>query len=419
MWADGAPRPRRTAGVRAGLAVACLAGVVLATGVAGPCPVALAAQDGSGQATDVSITGALEDVYREGLRYVDMSMVEALYEGVDADLRDRIQVDWRRFFTSMGREGLPGPAQFLDAGAQLLAGEMVANARLLARLVALSLLGAILTQLGRGTGGQGVQEVAQAAVLLALVLIGLQSLALAVGMVGRAVSTMTSAAQALLPTLSGLAAASGAGPASVAMHPMLLGAVTLAGGVLQRLVVPGLVLGGSLAVAGHVAPDFPISRLSGVVHQVALTALGLTLTIILGTTAVRGAVAPVADSVVLRTVKYVTGAAVPVVGRMMSEAVEVVAGGSSLIRSAVGAAGMMLVMMSALAPILKLLAIVFVYRLAAAVLQPVGDSRLVGAIGAMGDMLGLMLAALAATVVVFVLALTVMVGATSMGVLAR
>lgn len=361
----------------------------------------------------------VEEVYQRGVEHVDLERLDELYRSVDRDVQDRVRLDFRRFLTTAGREGLPSAEEVLDAAVAVLTRELVANARTLARIVALSLLGAVLAQLGKGVGGQGVQDVAQAAVLVALVWIGLESLTLALRMVGQSVQQMSAIAQAVMPTLSSLALLAGAGPASLALHPVLLGVVTLAATVLERVVVPGLVIGGGLAVAGHVAPDFPISRLSSLVHQLALTALGLTLTILLGATAVRGVIAPVADGVALRTVKYLTGATVPVVGRMMSEAVEVVAGGSTLIRSGIGVIGLALVMLAALAPVLKLLAVIFVYRLASAVLQPVSDPRIVGALGAMGDTLGLLLSALAATVVVFVLALAATIGAGTMAVLAR
>ncbi|WP_324667709.1 stage III sporulation protein AE [Geochorda subterranea] len=362
----------------------------------------------------------LEAVYEEGLGHVDLQGIDRLYEMVDPELRRRLEVDWGRFLRTMGREGLPSSKQLLQALAAAFVRELVLNAHLLARLLALAILGAVLHQVGRGLGGDAVVEVGRAVVLLSLVLVALGSFRVVLEAVGGSVRQMTSIAQALLPTLAGLGGLAGMGSAtSVALHPVLLGVLGLSGDLLQRVVVPGLVLGATLGVAGHVATDFPLFRLSRFVQQASLVVLGLCLTVLLGVVAVRGAIGPVADSVALRTTKFIAGTTVPVVGKMVSEAVEVVAGGGALIRSGLGAAGLTMTLLVSLAPVLKLLALLFVFRLAAALLEPVGDPALTGSLGVIGDTLGLLLAGLATTVVVFLLALTAMVGASTLPWLIR
>lgn len=385
--------------------------------------VALAAATAAGAAPAPDATAppdALRAVYEKGLEYIDTHQLDRLYQFVDPELRSRLEVDWGQFFRTMGREGIPSSGRILDALSAIFVRELVLNAHLLARLLALAVLGAALHQLGRGLGGDAVVEVGRAVVILAMVLIALQSFHLVLREIGGSIRQMTAIAQALLPTLAGLGGLAGVASATtVALHPMLLGVLTAAGELLQKVVVPGLVLGASLGVAGHVATDFPLSRLSRFIQHAALGVLGLCLTVLLGVVAVRGAIGPVADSVVLRATKFVAGATVPVVGRMVSEAVEVVAGGGALIRSGLGAAGLMMVMLVSLAPVVKLLAIVFVFRMASALLEPVGDPHVAGALGAIGDTMGLLLAGLAATVVVFLLSISAMVGASTLPWLIR
>lgn len=357
----------------------------------------------------------LQAVYEEGLEYVDTDQLDRLYRGVDPELRSRLEVDWGRFLRTMGREGVPSAGQVLQAVSSVFVRELVLNVHLLARLLALAVLGAALYQLGRGLGGDAVVEVGRAVVVLAMVLVALQSFHVVVREMGSSIRQMTAIAQALLPTLAGLGGLAGmASATAVALHPVLLGVLTAAGELLHKVVVPGLVLGASLGVAGYVAVDFPLSRLSRFIQHAALAVLGLCLTVLLGVVAVRGAIGPVADSVVLRTTKFVAGATVPVVGKMVAEAVEVVAGGGALIRSGLGAAGLMMVILVSLTPVVKLLAMVFVFRLAAALLEPVGDPSVTGALGVVGDAMGLLLAALAVTVVVCLLAISAMVGASTL-----
>lgn len=407
---DGASGKGRRTLLGALLAVVLALAASAAGGLAAPAPQGGPESAGSqGAAPEL-----LREVYEAGLEHVDLDRLEELYGLVDEELRARLNVDWGRFLRSMGQEGLPGAGEVLQALASLFVRELVVNAHLLARLLALAVLGAALQQLGRGIGSDAVLEAARAVVMLAMILIGLHSFNIVIRMIGGSVQQMTAIAQALLPTLGGLGALSGVGVATAALHPILLGVLTASGQLLQNVVVPGLVLGGSLAVTGQIATDFPLSRLSGLIQHAALVVLGLTLTVLLGVVAVRGALGPVADGVMLRTAKYVAGATVPVVGRMVSEAVEVVAGGGALIRGGLGLAGVVTVVLAGLAPVVKLLAVVFVFRLASALLEPLGDPRVAGALEAMSDTMGLLLSSLAATVVVFMLATSAMVGASTL-----
>src|SRR5690606_42087626 len=88
--------------------------------------------------------------------------------------------------------------------------------------------------------------------------------------------------------------------------------------------------------AVHGVAEFPLSRLSGLLPHGALTVLGLGFTVFLGVMVIRGAIAPVADGVALRAAKFLAGTFIPVVGGMMADAVEVVVGGSLLVKNALG-----------------------------------------------------------------------------------
>src|SRR5690606_11900036 len=115
-----------------------------------------------------------------------------------------------------------------------------------------------------------------------------------------------------------------------------------------------------LGVVGRIVVDFPVSRIAGLFRQGAMTALGLFFTLFLGVMVIRGAIAPVADGVVLRTTKFLAGSLIPVVGGMMADAMEVVLGGSLLIKNAVGVFGMATLLIILAFPLMKIFALVII-----------------------------------------------------------
>lgn len=398
---------RRAGRLRGGAALGVLvAGMLAGPSIAGPDP----ATGGSASLPSGSQPGrpTIERLYERGLQHVDLRRLQDLYQELEGDAPGLWGVDLPGFVRSMGREGLPGPQAALEALLGLLVRELALNVRLLARVLAVATLGALLQQLGRGLGGRGVQEVATAAVVLSLSWLALQSFGVAAAMVVQAVGHMAAVAQALIPTLTAISVPGGVSAAGLALHPLLVGVVSLSADLVRRVVVPALLAGCAVGVAGCISAEFPLSRLARLLQQGAMAALGLSLTVFLGLVAVKGAMAPAADGVALRTVKFVTGSAVPVFGRMMADAVEVVAGASLLLRGVVGAAGTVLVLVAAVAPAVKLLSIMFVFGVSAALLQPAGDPRVQAVLGVLADTLGLLLAALAATTVLSVVAVATM-----------
>src|SRR5690606_1104881 len=204
-----------------------------------------------------------------------------------------------------------------------------------------------------------------------------------------------------LPLLSTMLAAVGAVSSAALFHPMLVTSVTLVVNQIERVVFPLLFLAAALGVVGRIATEFPLTRIAGLFRQGAVTALGFFFTLFLGVMVIRGAIAPVADGVALRAGKFLAGAFIPVVGGMMADAMEVVMGGSLLIKNAIGVFGMATLLILLAFPLLKIFALVVIYRVATVLVEPISDARLVDALGTMAHTLMLVMAAVATAALMF------------------
>ena len=78
----------------------------------------------------------------------------------------------------------------------------------------------------------------------------------------------------------------------------------------------------------------------------------------------------------LRTAKYMVDNFVPVVGGMVADTMDTLVGASLLIKNALGVTGLVLLLAAAAQPMMQTLASVMVYRAAAALLEPISDSRI-------------------------------------------
>ena len=104
-------------------------------------------------------------------------------------------------------------------------------------------------------------------------------------------------------------------------------------------------------------------------------------------TALQSLGAAAADGVSLRTAKYAVDNLVPVVGGMFADTMDTLVGASLLIKNALGLTGLLLLLFTAGGPMLQTLAAVLIYRAAAALLEPVADSRVCACIQDFSDVL--------------------------------
>lgn len=125
----------------------------------------------------------------------------------------------------------------------------------------------------------------------------------------------------------------------------------------------------------HLSPRIPVHRLCVFFRSLANWTLGVGFTVFISVSALQSLGAAAADGVTLRTAKYAVDNLVPVVGGMFADTMDTLVGASLLIKNALGFTGLMLLLVTAAGPMLQTLAAVMLYRAAAALLEPVADSR--------------------------------------------
>lgn len=145
----------------------------------------------------------------------------------------------------------------------------------------------------------------------------------------------------------------------------------------------------------------------------------MLLTIFLGVISVQGLTSSVTDGLTIRTAKYITGSFVPVVGKALADATDTVISASLLVKNAIGLVGVIIILFLCAFPALKILTLALIYKVTAAIMQPLGDTPIVACLDAIGKSMIYVFAALAAVGLMSFLAITVMLAAGNMTVMMR
>lgn len=196
--------------------------------------------------------------------------------------------------------------------------------------------------------------------------------------------------QAIFPLLVTLLAAVGGTASSAFYQP----AVIAAGGAMTTLIhqvtLPLAVSVAVLTMVGGISEGMRVSRLCRLLRQAANWTLGFGFTVFIGVMSVQGVSAAAVDGVSIRTAKYAIDNFIPIVGGMFSDTVDTLVGCSLVVHNAVGVFGLLLLLGALLMPLMRTVLTLFLYRAAAALIEPLSDSPLCRAIGGYADVFSLL-----------------------------
>ena len=281
-----------------------------------------------------------------------------------------------------------GLEALLSFAREKLPGVLRETLRPLAAIVAVTLLCAAAESFA---GGRAETDTVAFAGCLAIAVIGVEDVRSVLRLGSGTLHTLRDFSRALLPTLvtaaaaSGQAHAAGASWAAAALFSDLL--ISAA----ETVILPMLC---GLAAAAAAAAVLGERRLDGAVQllqwgtRTLLRALALCFTAYLGITHTLGAQA---DAAAAKTVKAVLTTALPVVGKLLSDASEAFVAGVGLLRSAIGVYGMLITLAAVCLPVLRLAARWLLFRAAAAVCVGVAGERQSRLIGRLSTVYGLLL----------------------------
>lgn len=297
--------------------------------------------------------------------------------------------------------------------------EFIVNGKLLGSLIILTVFSMFLQSLQNAFEQGTISKVAYAIVFMVLIILALNSFRVAIDYTNEAISTMTSFILALTPLLLALIASSGGLVSAAFFHPVILFLMNTSGTFIQYIILPLLFLSALLSIVSILSEHYKVTQLANLIRNWSIGLLGLFLTVFLGVISVQGASSAVTDGITIRTAKFITGNFIPVIGRMFTDATDTVISASLLLKNTVGIAGVAILLMIAAFPALKILMISFIYKFAAAILQPLGGGPVIQCLDVISKSIMYVFAALAIVSLMFFLSITVIIAAGNLTMMVR
>lgn len=297
--------------------------------------------------------------------------------------------------------------------------ELIFNGKLLGTLIMLTLFSTILQTIHSAFENSAISKIAYFVVYIVLIFIALNSFFLAFSYTKDAIDMMSSFMIALIPLLLGLLATFGNLLTVSFFHPIIIFLIHLSGVLISTFILPLLFLAAILSIVSSLNKEYQVTHLANLFKSVSLGTLGVFLTVFLGVMSVQGTASTIQDGVAMKTAKFITGNFIPVIGRTFTDAADTILSASLILKNAIGIVGVIMIVVFALFPAIKIFAIAFIYKIAAAVVQPIGDGPIITSLNTISKYTLYILACLLTVTLMFFLAIVIIIIASNVTLLLR
>ena len=194
------------------------------------------------------------------------------------------------------------------------------------------------------------------------------------------ITNMTGFLQSLFPLLMTLMLASGSVVSVNMIQPIILFIINLISNIFQTIIIPAILIGTALAIVSKISDRIQIDKLSKFIKSSSIWVIGILLTIFVGVLSIEGTLGSSVDGITAKTAKAAVSSFIPVVGKVLGDAVDTVIGCSSILKNAIGIVGVIVVIAICILPIIKLAVITIIYHFTAAICEPIADSKVISLI---------------------------------------
>lgn len=224
-----------------------------------------------------------------------------------------------------------------------------------------------------------------------------------------AVKSCCSFMASFVPVFASVLALSGKTVTAPAMSTLLLGATEVVSFVASFAVLPLMGSYLALSVGSGVSPLLNSSGIVDSVKKLSMWIMSLLGTLFIGVLSIQTAVNSAADSVSLRTAKFILGTSVPVAGGVLSEAVSTISTSIGLLRSSIGVYGVVALAMMLLPIVVEVILWRFVLMVNISLGELFSLPKITGILRAVDSMLSVVVGVVLLVGGMFIISLAVVV----------
>ncbi|MDP4180699.1 MAG: stage III sporulation protein AE [Bacillota bacterium] len=297
--------------------------------------------------------------------------------------------------------------------------EIYSNINILIKLIVLVVLCSILKNLQASFLSESVGELAFFICYIVIVSVLIVSLNSVLIMGRDIIDNMVDFMQATIPVLITLLVSSGNVTSGGVFQPLLVMIVEIAATIMKNIFIPLILISTVLSMVNNISDKVQVSKLASFLKQTGSVILGFILTVFIAIITIQGTIGAVVDGVSSKTAKFAIGAFIPVAGKYLADAADTVLGCALLIKNASGIAVMIGIVSICIIPILKIFALITLYKITGVLIEPIAEKRIVKCINDITGSLTFVLGVVACVAFMFLIAVTAIIASSSLSTAIR
>jgi len=279
----------------------------------------------------------------------------------------------------------------------------------LALIVGVLLIYALLNTLKTSLGEKPLKNVFDTICMLCISAAVIVPISQTISYCAQTIKTSGLFALSFLPVFTGLVAVSGH-PASATLYQgLLLFVCNIIIQLAETTFVPMVSIYLAFCVIGSVSPGVNISGLASFAKSFVFWGLGLCITVFFGILTIQSMVSNAADTVTMKTAKFMVGSFVPVIGGAIGDALNTVVGCANLLKTATGAYAIIVFILAYLPPILECIIWILVIEIAVAIAEILSIGGMQKFLKAIKEALSIMIALVLTCSLALIISTTIMI----------
>ena len=297
--------------------------------------------------------------------------------------------------------------------------ETLGSIRTIASIMIVIIIHSILKSISEGLENQGIAKISYYVQYILIVTLIMSNFSQVISMVKDSVNDLIAFSNTLIPLLLTLVLTTGNIISANLLQPVLLFMVTFIGNFISNIVIPLVLASTVLGIVSKISDYMQLDKLSKFFKSSVVWILGVVLTLFVSLVSVEGSLSSSVDGITAKTAKAAVSSFIPVVGKILGDAVDTVIGCTSILKNAVGIVGVIVIIGICITPIIKLVLLMTTYYIGSAICEPIADSKIVKLLSEIGDTFRVLLAILCSLAVMLIIGTTLVMKISNSGLMYR
>ena len=190
--------------------------------------------------------------------------------------------------------------------------------------------------------------------------------------------------KALMPSYFLAVTASSGSATAMIFYEAVLFLIYVIQVVFLKGIVPAIYVLALVELVNYLHSEDFLSKMAELLQTLIEWSLKSCMAVVLGMQLIQNMIGPAMDSL-KRDIIGKTAASIPGIGNAINGVTEVALGTAVIIRNGIGVVGIIILVCIGIRPVIRLALLAFLYKLLAAIVQPVSDKRMTGALSTIGN----------------------------------